>query len=908
LPLLPGSTLASYQILGPLGAGAMGEVYRAKDTRLGREVAIKVLPEHFAKDAERLQRFDREAKALASLNHPNVAQIYGFDKVGDTCFLVLELVPGETLAERIARGPLPIEEALHVCVQIAAGVEAAHEAGVIHRDLKPGNIKLTEDGKAKVLDFGLARQERRKHAATPGAEGPLTEEGVTLGTPGYMSPEQIRGKPIDRRTDIFAFGCILYACLAGTAPFPGETSSDVIVAILDREPDFAALPAKTPPRVRELLGKCLEKDAARRLRDIGDARIELERGIANKEWSTAHLAAIPGRVGRRMVFGAPTPWILGGGIGALAAVLFSVFAVPRLWPALGRGKGPSPIVTRFVVNPPGLPASGEYDTTATLAISPDGTRIAFVARDPAIGDQQLYLRDISRVGATAVASSHFAHDPFFSPDGAWIGFTEQGRLWKAPADGGPRVALAKLNGLAKGSTWGDDGILCSPSPNAGLCRVSLDGGDLAPVTELDAAGKEVSQRWPALLPDGRHVLCTVKQAGIATFDDAEIALVSLDTRASKTLIRGGYFARYAGSGHLVYVRDGALMAVPFDAERLEVTGMATRVIAGVMCEPSSGAAQFALSRNGTLVYVPGGAFENPSELVWIGRDGKETPVGSPVVPCTDMALSPDGRRIAEGIPGATDAVFVYDIERGTSTRATFEGNASLLSWTPDGENVVYFSDREGRGIFQSRADGSGTPKKLLADIDLNFRGEVVFGQRPGLIYPKGVLGDRDIWMHPLEEGAEEIPVVQTPFDQSEPHLSPDGRWLSYLSDESGRTELYVCPYPSGAGKWRISKDGAFSSSWSGDGTRIYVWPGDDTNPTSEELRRTILSVSVSTENGFKPGQPEIAFEWIGSTLARIAPDGQRLLALRRRNPSFHPTEVHAVLNWFEELRVRAPIR
>jgi eukaryotic-like serine/threonine-protein kinase len=903
-----GSKLTHYEMLAPVGAGAMGEVWRAHDTKLGREVAIKVLPEHFAKDAERVQRFEREAKALASLNHSNIAQIHGFDRVGDAYFLVLELVPGETLFERLARGPLPVEEALNICVQIASGLEAAHEAGVIHRDLKPGNIKLTPDSKAKVLDFGLARQASPKQGSASPAQGPLTEEGVLLGTPGYMSPEQVRGKAIDRRTDIFAFGCVLYVSLVGAAPFPGETSSDVIAAILERDPDFSALPAKTPTRVRELLVKCLEKDSARRLRDIGDARIELELALANKEWSTARLAVIPGPSGRGRTLGVPTPWIVVGVIGACAGALVAVFAAPRLRPATTTSRGAPPIVTRFVVNPAGLPASGEFDTTATLAISPDGSRIAFLARDLADGRSKLYLRDTASLDSVPVAGSASAHDPVFSSDGAWLVFAADDKLWKAPVLGGPRIELAKLPGFHKGSTWSDDGILCSPSASTGLFRVSTEGGNLVPVTQLDVSRGEISHRWPELLPDGRHVLCTIKRSDIATFDEAEIAVYSLDTHAWKTVHRGGYYAKYASTGHLLYVRDGALMAAPFDAERLEVTGPPTRMVAGVMCEPGSGAAQFALSRNGTLVFVPGGPFENPDEFIWIHRDGKETPVGSPLRACLGFALSPDGKRIAEIISGATDAAFVFDIPRETLTRVTFEGNTTAVSWTPDGESLIYNSDRESGGIFQTRADGSGKPVRLLPDLGRTLRVDMTVGPNPVLIYTKGLPGERDIWVRPLQGGAAESPLIQTPFDQADPRISPDGHWLAYTSDESGRSELYVCPYPAGAGRWRISKDGGFAPTWSGDGTKLYFLSGS--RPALGELdgRRSLISVSVSTLDGFSWGPPQVAFEWAGLNTVQVAPDGEKILTQRKRGPSFRPTEIYAVLNWFEELESRAPIR
>jgi serine/threonine-protein kinase len=907
MSITAGSRLSYYEVLGPLGAGAMGEVWRARDTRLDRQVAIKVLPEHFAKDAERLQRFEREAKALASLNHPNVAQIFGFENVGDTCFLVLELVPGETLAERLARGPLPVEEALNVCVQIAAGVEAAHEAGVIHRDLKPGNVKLTADGKAKVLDFGLARQETPKARPASGAAGPLTEEGLTLGTPGYMSPEQVRGKPIDRRTDIFAFGCVLYACLVGTAAFPGETSSDVIAALLESEPDFAALPSKASPRVRELLAKCLEKDAAHRLRDIGDARIELERAIAKKDWSTTRLATIPERRGWRSVSKALMPWLAGGLFGAGASALVTIFAAPGFRAEASSAKGSPPIATRFVVNPAAVPAAGEFDTTATLAISPDGARVAFLARNRSDGEPMLYVRELTGLDAIPVAGSTRAHEPCFSPDGAWLLFAAEDRLWKAPVAGGPRIEVARLPGIHKGSTWGEAGILCSPAPTGGLFRLSPDGGELEALTEPDASKGESSHRWPELLPDGRHVLYTVKKRDIASFDEAEIAVYSLDTHESKTLLRGGSFAKYASSGHLVYMREGALMAVPFDLERLEVTGPAMLMVPGVMSEPGSGAAQFDLSRNGTLVFAPGGAFENTSDLVWVHRDGTVSLVGIPARPFRDLALSPDGKKIAVVIAGATDAIFVYDLARGTLTRATYEGNSASVAWTPDGQSLVYGSDRDSGGMFQSRADGSGAAIRLLATRYLQFS---VANQasKTGLLYAKGGLGQRDLWMHSMDAEAGERPVIETPFDEWGAVLSPDGRWLAYISNESGQYEVYARPFPAGPGRWQISKDGAIAPMWSADGTQLYFLSGSLALTTSEsEGRRSVVAVSVSTAGEFTPGPPRTVFEWDGVSAVCLAPDGEKILTLRRRAPAFRPTEIHAVLNWVDELKAKTPV-
>ena len=900
-------TIGPYIVDREIGRGGMGVVYLAKDQRLDRLVAVKAIPPELASDGSRLVRFQREARSLALASHPNIAIVHGFEDYDGSSFLVMEYVEGETLAEKLVRGPLSVEDALRVCAQVASGLEAAHEASVIHRDLKPGNIKLTLDGKAKILDFGLARDLRPEEARGAGRNGPLTEEGVILGTPGYMSPEQVRGKPVDRRADIFAFGCLLYTCLVGTPAFSGETPSDVIVAILDSEPDLTRLPGKTPPRVRELIGKCLVKDPAHRLRDIGDARIELERAILNKEWSTAFFATIPGRHRRSSMAGALAPWIVGGLLGAGAAATVATFIARGSETAASPDVGLARAVTKFVVNPPGLPATGEFDTTATLAISSDGRRVAFVARDPVDQQARLYVRDMAGVEATVVSGSEHAHDPCFSPDGEWLLFVADDRLWKELASGGPRIELNKLPGFHKGSTWGASGILCSPAPSAGLSRLSADGGELTSVTEPDASRNEVSYRWPELLPDGRHVLCTVKKRGIASFDEAEIAVCSLDTYEWKTVLRGGFFARYAGSGHLVFARGSDLMAVPFDLERLEVTGQGISVVSGVMTEPTSGAAQFAMSSNGTLVFAPGGRFEPLLDPVWVQRDGTTTPVGLPPRPYRWPVLSPDGKRLAVIIAGATDAIFVYDFARGTLTRATDDGNSSSVSWTPDGENLVYNSDRESGGTYRSRADGSGKPDKLLPFMTKEMR-VVQAGPNQALLYAKGTGGQRDIWMCPLEAGATGGPLVASRFDEWSPSVSPDGKWLAYVSNESGRQEVYVGPFPTGAGRWQISKDGADRPTWSADGTRIHFLLGSVDAVGQVNARRTIVSVSVSTLGGFDVGPVQSAFQWDGLGEAGITPDGERILTLHRLEESRPSREIHAVLNWFDELRTKVPLK
>jgi serine/threonine-protein kinase len=500
-----------------------------------------------------------------------------------------------------------------------------------------------------------------------------------------------------------------------------------------------------------------------------------------------------------------------------------------------------------------------------------------------------------------------AHDPFFSPGGDWLGFAAGDRLWKVPVAGGPRIELAKLPGFHKGSTWDAEGILSGPSTNTGLFRVAPEGGELAAVTELDASKGEASQRWPELLPDGRHVLCTVKKVGLATFDDADIAVYSMDSRQWKTVLHGGYYAKYAQTGHLLYVREGEIMAAPFDLQRLEVTGPATRVVSGVMSEPSSGAAQFDLSRNGTLVFAPGGPVESQVEVLWIDREGKESLVGVPARSIREVSLSPDGTRVAVVIAGATDAIFVYDFARGTLTRATSEGNSYSVLWMADGENLLYSSDRDSGGMFRSRADGSGTPAKVLPGLGV-FTSVSIVGSIPTLVYPKGKFGARNIWLAPLQSGTAGSPLLVSPFDQWDPQVSPDGKWLAYVSDESGRAELYVSPFPSGAGRWQISTDGAGSPKWSADGKELFFLLGGTGDFGETKRRRTLVSVSVATGDSFVPGRPRTAFEWSGVGAFSLAPDAKRLLVLRPRDPPVRTSKIYAVLNWFEELRKLAPLR
>jgi serine/threonine-protein kinase len=659
---LPGR-IGPYEIRSSLGEGGMGIVYRARDTILKRDVALKLLPPQFAQDNERLLRFQREAEVLASLNHPNVAQIYGLEGTGVSRCIVMELVDGETLQQRLKRGPIPIEETLQIAKQIAEALEAAHEKGVVHRDLKPANVKVTPDGKVKVLDFGLAKalaEETRasdlQNAPTEGASP--TIQGVILGTAAYMSPEQARGKTVDKRTDIWGFGCVLYELLTGKRAFYGEDTNEPLAAVLKGEPDWTALPPGTPPSIRVLLRRCLQRDMARRLRDATDARIEIEDALAvPAAVSPAAPASITTPTWRRML---PTA----------AMVFLSVVAGIVAWnlkpPPVPDAR---PVSRLMVALPPNTTFVGGTDSG--IALSADGTHLAYVASAKG-APPQVYVRALDAPDASPLTGTEGAFSPFFSPDGQWIGFFSAGKLKKISVNGGAALTLCNVAG-ANGGSWGrNDTIVFSPTPTSGLFVVSAAGGEPKPFTTLQPGN--ISHRWPQFLPDGKTVVFTIVLAsaratgGIA--DDSEIAVQQLNSTEHKVLIRGGTSPRYASTGHLLYYRAGTIMAVSFDAERLEMTGQQTPVMETVLGDPNGGVAQFSVSNLGSLTYVSGGPQSANLNLVWVDRHGIAQPLAAPPRAYRAPRLSPDGRRVAVGIDAD---VWIYDISRDTLTRFTFDG-------------------------------------------------------------------------------------------------------------------------------------------------------------------------------------------------------------------------------------------
>ncbi len=859
MTLAPTQRLGSYQIVAPLGAGGMGEVYRARDAKLGREVAVKLLPEAFARDPERLARFEREAHLLASLNHPNIAAIYGLEESEGASFLILELVPGETLAERLTARALPVDEALAVARQIAEALEAAHEKGIIHRDLKPANVKVTPAGIAKVLDFGLAKAlspdtPSQGLSRSPTITSGATREGLILGTAAYMSPEQARGKPLDKRTDIWSFGCVLYESLTGRKAFDGETVSDTLVQILRSEPDWTTLPSTIPSNIAGLLRRCLRKDAYRRLRDIGDARLEIEEALEN----LSSLSPAPAE-----------------SIGA-----------------------PRPLMRLAITLAPEAPLALEKQTA--VALSPQGTELVYVALRA--GATQLYRRPMDQFEATPMPGTEEARGPFFSPDGQWVGFLAGGKLKKVSIQGGAPLTICDAAD-GRGACWGPDGhIVFAPTAASGLLRVSADGGIPDPVTALDFENGERTHRWPEVLPGGKALLFTLGTAGTATFDDGLIAILSLRTGERRILLKGGTDARYVPTGHLVYARAGSLLAAPFDLARLAVTGPVLPILEGVMTEVT-GASHFAFSRVGSLIHVPGGTQQVRRTLFWTARDGTEQPLALPPRWYEEPRLSPDGQRLALAIGGMTHDLWVYDFSRGTLTRLTFEADNFAPIWTPDGKRIAFSSNREGASnLFWKAADGSGADERLLASE---------YEKVPGSWSPDGRLlafteyhpqTGADLWVLSLEADRMPQPLLRTPFNEYGPMFSPDGHWIAYTSDESGRNEVYLMSFPGPGGKWQISADGGAEPLWSRDGKEIFY--------RNEER---MMSVRISTDPAFSVTAPEQLFKsgpgkalgiWITGLPQYDVGPGNRFVMIAESEEREAPTQLSATLEWFADLNRR----
>jgi len=892
MPLLAGTTLGSYEILAPLGAGGMGEVYRAKDTKLDRQVAIKILPDALAQDPDRLARFDREAKVLASLNHPNIAQIYGIE--GNA--LVMELVQGDTL-----KCPAPLEYAK----QIAEALEAAHEKGVTHRDLKPANIMVTPEGVVKVLDFGLAFVATEKSGDpmnSPTLTMRATDAGMIMGTAAYMSPEQASGKPVDKRADIWSFGVVLWEMLTGSRLFHGETVSHTLADVLRGPIEFDKLPKETPSRIRELLKRCLDRDAKMRLRDIGEARVVIGRVLAAPGGTE-----VPLQAEARATW---VPWIVAG-VSILALVGFLLYNATR--PAALR-----PLI-RLSVDLGPEAVAGRFTTTA---ISPDGLRVAFAAKG-ADGKQALATRLLSETKPVVLPGTADARDPFFSPDGEWVGFFADAKMKKISVRGGAPVVLCDASD-ARGADWGEDGkIVAALNLRSEISLVPADGGAPRPVTKLTETA--VSHLWPQALPEGGGVLFTMSHSQVS-FEDASIAVASFKTGEVKTLVRGGYFGRYVptgdSTGHLVYIHEGVLFAVPFRPGRAELRGAAVPLLDDIASDPSSGAGQFSFSQTppgpGTFAYRSGKVPAPSWPVSWLDGSGKIQPLianaGLYVIP----RFSPDGRRLAMVQVGTNGGILVYDLRRDTISRLTFDTEAdrsTYPTWSPDGKHLVFrFLSPGNAGVRWIRADGAGETQNLL-DGNGNATPYCFFPDGKRLAYSGHDLDSGwDIWTLPLDvtdpdhpkPGKPEV-FLHTAANELRPAVAPNGRWIAYQSDESGLDQVYVRPFPvspGGSAKWQISSAGGTRPVWSRTGRMLFF----------ENLDNQIMATDYENKNeSFVAGKPRL---WSDQRLQDAggylnydaAPDGRRFAVLPdagSRGEGQRNVRVTFLLNFFDELRRRA---
>ncbi|HKV98912.1 MAG TPA: protein kinase [Vicinamibacterales bacterium] len=896
-----GEDVGHYRILAKLGEGGMGEVYRAHDTKLGRDVAIKVLPDAFAADAERLARFRREAQVLASLNHPNIGHIYGLE--GDTIHaLVLELVEGPTLAERIAHGPMAPADAVPIARQVAEALEAAHDAGVVHRDLKPANIKVRDDGTVKVLDFGLAKATANEASAASMENSPTltaraTQMGTILGTAAYMSPEQAKGRAIDKRADIWAFGAVLYEMLSGRRAFEGEDISDTLAAVLRQDVNWSALPAATPGALRELLARCLERDVKRRLRDIGEARLVLETPAAVADSRAAALKST-----------APAPVTPPKGFGivhAIAGLLLVGLAVMSWlwWRAVTIAQPP---VTRVSVT---LPAEVTIPLIIhpSIAVSDDGSKIAFVGNHK--GVDQLYVRPIAEFEPRPVAGTEGASSPFFSPDGAWIGFFATAELKKVAAEGGPVITITGGITDERGAIWSaDDTIIYSPGPATAILRVSAAGGTAVAASTIDEAKHERTHRYPEILPDGKTVLVTVGSVEHPDdYDDATIEAIRLDTGARSTVLKGGRAARYVSTGHLLFLRGKVLYAVSFDPGTLAVRGTPVPVIDGISGDVTTGSANYGVSKNGTLAFVPGDPTGGNRQLVWVDKQGKATPVDTPAAHFGDPQIAPDGRRVAVADTAGASVrdIYIIDTVVGTSSRLTFgDVENRTPHWTHDGRRIVYVAyDRTKNvsAIMIKNADGTNEAQKVT-EVTGQAYAEDLTSDDSTLIFSANsstARGKFDILQVALQPGAKPVVEVSSPTrDAQNGVLSPDGKWLAYYTGESGRPEVYVQSFASKSSRAQVSTAGGYEPRWAPDGTALYFQQADG-----------LIRVPITPGPVFTRGKGQMLFSGAilppvsdsGQTYA-VDPKGDRFLMLRPVSDPSNLGGVRVIFNWFDELR------
>ena len=870
--------IGPYPIEREIGRGGMGVVYLGRDTRLDRRVAIKVLPEAVAADPERLARFEREARLVASLNHANIAGIYGIEEDAGHRFLALEYVEGDTLAERIERGPLSLDESLDVCRQVAAALEAAHEGGVVHRDLKPANIKVTPAGEVKVLDFGLAKggtgtgsDSVSDMSNSPTLALAATRAGAILGTPAYMSPEQARGRAVDKRADIWAFGCLLYECLTGRQAFAGETASDMIARILQGEPEWAALPARTPERVRGLLRRCLEKDARRRLRDIGDARIEIE-DMQSVQASSSSLRAggSAASVSRR-----PFGWAHLVAVALLAAAV--AWFAPRAFRGSERAQ-PS----RFTIPQPDDVFL--YSEGVSPVLSPDGRSLVFVTYD-STSKTQIWLRTLESTAPKPIAGTKgVGRTVFWSPDGRQLAFNVDDNLKRIPVAGGDAVVVCPVKS-ARGGSWNRDGvILIAPNPNSCIYRVPAGGGEPQPVTTLDSTRGETSHCYPQFLPDGRHFLFTVLPARAGKFDTY---LGSLDSPKRTLVLSAGTGLAWTPAGHLLFAQGGQLMAQEFDARALKLRGEPKSLGDVVSPTINLGGPIASAALSGVIAY--GTVWVTNQRLTWVDWTGKEVapiPLAPGPYKLERGALSPDDRRVAitRTEPGGESGIWIADLERGVATRFTDEpGKNESPKWSPDGTRIAYLWSDQSPQVIKIRSISRDTTETFLETDPSSKRLDGWTPDGHGLIYSRSDPATRwDLWVLPLDGDPKPRPYLRTRFNELDGDVSPDGRWITYLSDESGQYEFYVQSFPVPGGKYQVTTERGTYCVWSSDGKSLYY------GVSSDPGHGRVADVQAGGE--FRLGTPRVADTFAKDVRdAWYAHRGRRLLATLKAGKDPTPT-------------------
>jgi len=919
--------LGHYRILSKLGEGGMGEVYRARDTKLNRDVALKILPDVFAADPDRLARFTREAETLASLNHPNIAHVYDAGKPDASSavgFLVMELVEGEDLSAHIARGPIALSDALPIARQIAEALEAAHESGIVHRDLKPANVKVREDGTVKVLDFGLAKALGPDSVSSPAAAmnsptltNRATQMGMIIGTAAYMAPEQARGRAVDRRADVWAFGVVLYEMLSGRRAFDGDDISITLASVLKEDVSWSALPADLPIPIRRLLRRCLEKDPRRRLSSIGDARLELDEAAAPSDRDGA-LAPVG-------ITTAPVvipPWRRALPWGVAAAGILAAGATLMMWAPWQTSPPPEP--RRFLVKT-GADASLRSDLGAAAILSPDGRTLAFTARQSEA--VRLFVRKLSELQAVALPGTEDATSPFFSPNGESIAFFAGGKLKKVAVSGGAAVPLCDVP-QARGGTWTErDEIIFTPTGlnNVALLRVSASGGKPEAFGVLSEGA--TTQRWPQALPGDKGILFSESET-VTGWDSGNLVVAPIGGGAGKVVVKGGYYGRFVPSGgvapdradradgHLLYMQQGTLFAVRFNLDRLETVGEARPALEGVAANLTTGGAQIGFSLDGTLVYVPGLAGSANNRIDWMTRDGRVSVLRSQEADWAQPRFSPDGQRLALTVfDGKQRDVWVYDWAREAMQQLTLDaGNDGNPVWTPDNRRIVYHADVHKNGkpnLFWANADGTGDVVRLTDSPNSQQAWSIHPGGKFIAFQETVAATGIDLMILPLEgdltrELTAGTPTVflRTPVNEMQPIFSPDGRWIAYFSNVSGQNDVHVRPFPGPGGHWRITTEGGSFPRWSKTSNELFY------------LRQGKVMVVPYTVVGdsFRADKPQM---WSPTSYVQLGvlgsydvhPDGKRLAIVAAKDQgNVTQDQIVVISNFFDYLWSIAPGR